>query len=87
MSTTAISTASVVSASEVVVGWPALADAGVTPLALGEILISIIYGIQTSWRLAELEQDPTKPQVTADEALDRNEVLLVSGDTRELTRT
>jgi AcrR family transcriptional regulator len=56
-------------ASEVVAGWPALAEAGVTPLALGEILTSIIYGIQTSWRLAELEQDPTKPQVTADEAL------------------
>lgn len=48
---------------------PALARAGVTQVALAEIFTSIIYGIQTSWIMAEEEQDPTQPQVTIEEAL------------------
>lgn len=49
--------------------WPALAQAGVTQVALSEIVTSVIYGIQTSWYMAEEEQDPAQPRVTIDEAL------------------
>jgi AcrR family transcriptional regulator len=48
---------------------PGLAGTGVTRVALAEIFTSIIYGIQTSWIMAEEEQDPTRPRVTVDEAV------------------
>jgi AcrR family transcriptional regulator len=49
--------------------WPALAQRGVTRVALAEIFTSIIYGIQTSWYMAEEEQNATQPRVTVDEAV------------------
>ncbi len=48
---------------------PALARAGVAPAALGHVFISIIYGIQISWFMAQQEEGTTLPQVTMDEAL------------------
>jgi AcrR family transcriptional regulator len=50
-------------------GWPALAEAGVTRVALAEIFTSVIYGIQTSWYMAEEEPDPAQPRVTVEEAV------------------
>lgn len=49
--------------------WPYLGQRGVTPVALTHMITSIIYGIQTSWYMAEEEQGTTEPQVTMEEAL------------------
>ena len=54
---------------EVARGWPALERAGVTSGALAEIITSVIYGVQTSWYMADEEQDTAQPRVTIDEAL------------------
>jgi AcrR family transcriptional regulator len=48
---------------------PDFARAGVTPAALGHTFTSIIYGIQTSWCMAQQEGGTTLPQVSLDEAL------------------
>ncbi len=53
---------------QVAEGWPALGRAGVTSAALAEFVTSIIYGIQTSWFMAEEEQDSPQPRVSIDEA-------------------
>ncbi len=55
--------------NEVAVSRPALAEAGVTPVALGHIFTSIIYGIQVGWYMAEEDQEATLPSVTIEEAV------------------
>jgi AcrR family transcriptional regulator len=59
---------------EVAKTWPALDRAGVSSAALGEIVVSVIYGIQTSWYMAEEEQ--TEPRVGIDEAVTTMKFLL-----------
>lgn len=53
----------------VAAGNPALIKAGVTPAALGHMVTSIIYGIQTSWAVAKQEREPMLPQASVEEAL------------------
>lgn len=48
---------------------PAFAGAGVTSVALGHVLTSIIHGIQAGWNVAAQEEEPVLTQVTMDEAL------------------
>jgi AcrR family transcriptional regulator len=48
--------------------WPVLAASGVTCVALQEVFTSIIYGIQTSWFMAEEDPVRSQPQVTIEEA-------------------
>jgi AcrR family transcriptional regulator len=49
--------------------WPALGRAGVTGFALGEVFISVTYGIQTSWFMADEEQDSSQRCLNVDEAV------------------
>jgi AcrR family transcriptional regulator len=54
--------------ADVMAGQPQLAAGGVSQAALGEILTSIIHGIQTSWYMADKE-DPAHQPVSIESAL------------------
>lgn len=54
---------------DVMTGRPQLAAGGVSQVALAEIFTSIVHGIQTSWYMAEREDDPAYPQVSIEDAL------------------
>lgn len=58
---------------------PTLGESGVTPAALGHMVVSMIYGIQTSWYVAQQKGDPSLPQVTMEEALAAAGSFLRSG--------
>lgn len=57
---------------------PVYAEAGVTSAALSHVFISIIYGIQTGWYMAQQAEGATLPQVSMDEALTAAKFLLYS---------
>lgn len=48
---------------------PALTENGISAAALGHIFTSITYGIQSSWKMAQVERGIGVPGVTIDEAL------------------
>ncbi len=48
---------------------PALAETGVTSTALAHMFVAIIFGIQTSWYMGDLEEQLLIPRITLDEAL------------------
>jgi AcrR family transcriptional regulator len=54
---------------DVMTGQPQLAAGGVNRIALAEIFTSIVHGIQTSWYMADREDDPAYPRVSIEDAL------------------
>jgi AcrR family transcriptional regulator len=54
---------------DVMTSRPRLAAEGVSHMALAEIFTSIVHGIQTSWYMAESEDDPAYPRVSIEDSL------------------
>lgn len=53
----------------VMTSQPQLAAGGVSRTALAEVFTSIVHGIQTSWYMADREDDPAYPRVSIEDSL------------------
>lgn len=54
---------------DVMTSQPQLAAGGVSGIALAEVFTSIVHGIQTSWFMADKEDDPAYPRVSIEDSL------------------
>ena len=54
---------------DVMTSQPQLAAGGVSRIALAEIFTSIVHGIQTSWYMADRENDLAYPRVSVEDSL------------------